>query len=164
MVQPTAEIRQTMRTNLEGFWNSQDQVLGSIEEFTNGWIERRHVGTQAALTAAQRMCDAKTGFDLMKEYQTWAVGSLERIMADSLALQKYLMTVAGRFTKPLTPTEKESAEKVEQENAPKAMAIRTLAASGILATTRLEISEEVSCAILVTAVVGMVINPEAWSH
>ena len=74
MVQPTAEIRQTMRTNLEGFWNSQDQVLGSIEEFTNGWIERRHVGTQAALTAAQRMCDAKTGFDLMKEYQTWAVG------------------------------------------------------------------------------------------
>ena len=52
-------------------------------------------------------------------------------MADSLALQKYLMTVAGRFTKPLTPTEKESAEKVEQENAPKATAIRTLAASGL---------------------------------
>ena len=164
MLQPTAEIRQTMRTNLEGFWNNQDQVLGSMEEFINGWIERRHVGTHAALTTAQRMCDTKTGFDLMKEYQTWAVGSVERIMADSSALQKHLMTVAGIFTKPLTPAEKESTAKAEKESAPKAMAIRTLAASGLLATTRLEISEEVSCAILVTAVVGMVINPEAWSH
>jgi hypothetical protein len=131
MLQPTAEIRQTMRTNLEDFWNNQDQVLGSMEEFTNGWIERRHVGTQAALTAAQRMCDTKTGFDLMKEYQTWAVGSLERIMADSSALQEHLMTVAGLFTKPLTPAEKESTAKAEKESAPKAMAIRTLAASGL---------------------------------
>ena len=123
MLQPTAEIRETMRKNLGGFWNNQDKILGSMEEFANGWIERRHDGTEAATTAAQRMCDTKTYVDMMQEYQKWAMGSLERIMADSLALQKHLMTVAGRFAKPLTPPEKESA--------PKAMVITTLAASGL---------------------------------
>jgi hypothetical protein len=123
MLQPTTEIRETMRKNVDGFWSNQDKILGSMEEFTNGWIGRRHAGTQAALTAAQRMCDTKTCVDMMQEYQTWAVGSLERIMADSLALQKHLMTVAGLFAKTLTPPEKESA--------PKPMVIRTLAASGL---------------------------------
>lgn len=123
MLQPTAEIRETMRKNLGGFWNNQDKILGSMEEFANGWIERRHDGTEASTTAAQRMCDTKTYVDMMQEYQKWAMGSLERIMADSLALQKHLMTVAGLFAKPLTPPEKESA--------PKAMVITTLAASGL---------------------------------
>lgn len=131
MLQPTAEIREALRNNSSGFWNNQDKILGSMQEFANGWIERRHAGTQAAITAAQRICDTKTSVDLVQEYQKWAVGSLERMMADSLSLQKHLMTVAGLFVKPLTPPEAESAPKAEKDNVPKAMAIRTLAASGL---------------------------------
>ncbi len=123
MLQPASQIRETMRKNVDGLWSNQEKILGSMEELTNGWFGRRHAGTQAALTAAQRMCDTKTGFDLMKEYQTWAVGSLERIMADSLAFQKHLMTVGGLFAKPLSPPQKESV--------PEAMVIKTLAASGL---------------------------------
>src|ERR1700688_2744888 len=88
MLQPTSQIRKAMRKNVDGLWSNQAKILGSIEEFANGWFGRRHAGTQAALTAAQRMCDTKAPVDMMQEYQTWAMGSLERIMADSLALQK----------------------------------------------------------------------------
>ena len=123
MLQPTSEIRETMWKNADGFWSNQDKILGSMEEFANSCVGRRRVGTKAALTAARRMCDAKTPVEMMQEYQAWAMGSLERVVADNLALQKHLMTVAGLLAKPLNPSEKEGVQKT--------MAIRTLAASGL---------------------------------
>jgi hypothetical protein len=58
-----------LQDNMARFWNIQDRLLYIKENFADGWFERRHVGSHAALEAAQRMCSARTGVDLAREYQ-----------------------------------------------------------------------------------------------
>lgn len=128
MLQPTAQTRETMRDTVSGLWSNQDKILDSMEQFTNGWFERRHAGTRAALAAAQRICDMKTPIDMMREYQTWAMGSLGRIVADSFAFQHHLITMAGLFAKPLSASEEECVIEAE-EGAAEPMVIKSLAAS-----------------------------------
>ena len=67
------------------FWNIQDRLLYIKENFADGWFERRHVGSHAALEAAQRMCSARTGVDLAREYQEGVSGAFQRVMADGFA-------------------------------------------------------------------------------
>ena len=82
MFLPTPEITATFRENARRFWENQGRVLDSMQALTNGWFERRRTGTHSAREAAERMCGTKTYFDLMQEYQAWASGAFERIMAD----------------------------------------------------------------------------------
>ena len=102
ILQSTADLRETIQRNLDSFGSSQRQVLSSTEELANGWFERRHAGIQSALTAAQSMCAAETPMNAISEYQKWASGAAGRIIADGLAYQKYLMTVAGLVAGPLS--------------------------------------------------------------
>ena len=64
-------------------------------------------GTHAAREAAERMCGTKTYFDLVQEYQAWASGEFERIMADMAA-------TGALASPPLTPatSEKEPEQPV----------------------------------------------------
>ncbi|MBV9835894.1 MAG: hypothetical protein JO055_15865 [Alphaproteobacteria bacterium] len=75
------------------FWHGQDKILDCMQVFVRGWFERRHVGTQAALETAQRMCMAKTPIDVARELQEWAAGSLQRIAQDGVALQREAMDI-----------------------------------------------------------------------
>jgi hypothetical protein len=58
-----------------------------MQALANGWFDRRRTGILSAREAAERMCGTKTYFDLVQEYQAWARGEFERIMAD----QKQIM-------------------------------------------------------------------------
>ena len=49
-----------LQVNVRNFWDIQDKVLDAMENLAHSWFERRHVGTHAALEAAQRMCKAQT--------------------------------------------------------------------------------------------------------
>lgn len=80
-------------TKVADFWHGQDKVLDSMQIFVRGWFERRHAGTQAALHSAQRMCMAKTPFDVAREFQDWASGSLQRVAQDGVAFQREIMDV-----------------------------------------------------------------------
>ena len=55
--------------------------------------------------AAERMCGTKTYFDMAQEYQAWARGAFERIMAD----QEQIMaaTTSALASPPLTPATSE---------------------------------------------------------
>jgi hypothetical protein len=66
-----------------------------MENYANGWFERRHVGTHTALEAAQRMCKAQTPVDLAREYQDWISGAFQRLMADGYACQQLVGAFAG---------------------------------------------------------------------
>jgi hypothetical protein len=109
----TAAAEASIRKSLEGaeaamsrsstqFWNSQDKVLDSMQEFANGWFERRHEGAHAAMDSALRMCRARNPAEAMSEYQTWARGALERTMADAMAVQKQMMKITGAATEQAT--------------------------------------------------------------
>jgi hypothetical protein len=52
-----------LQDNVCYFWEIQGKVLDTMENFADGWFERRHVGTRAALEVAQRMCRAQTPVD-----------------------------------------------------------------------------------------------------
>ena len=85
----------TVEENVRCFWNIQNQILDSMENFANGWFERRHVGTRAALEAAQRMCKAQTPVDLAREYQDWTSGAFQRLMADGTRVSSSLVRSLG---------------------------------------------------------------------
>jgi hypothetical protein len=102
MFLPTREMSETLGSNACSFWQNQDRILDAMQAFAGGWFERRHAGTQAALEAAQRMCKAGTPVDLAREYQEWASGAMQRLVADGLACQQECMAVIGAVA-PLLP-------------------------------------------------------------
>lgn len=77
------------------FWNGQDKILDSMQEFANGWFERRNEGAHAAMDSALRMCRARNPAEAMTEYQAWARGALERTLADAMAVQQQMMKITG---------------------------------------------------------------------
>ena len=105
MFLPTPEIAATFRENTRRFWENQGRVLDSMQALTNGWFERRRTGTHSAREAAERMCGTKTYFDLMQEYQAWASGAFERIMADQEQIMAATTSALG--SPPLTPSASE---------------------------------------------------------
>jgi hypothetical protein len=99
-----------MRENACAFWENQDKLLSEMQDFANGWFERRHTGTHHALEAAERMCQAENPLDLMREYQNWASGAFGRVIADGMACQRYAMASFGAFTRFAEERENKSTE------------------------------------------------------
>jgi hypothetical protein len=85
---------ETVERQAREFWTSQDEILENMQHVANAWFDRRHAGTQAALDAAQRMTQAATPAQLLLEYQTWAMGAFERLIADAVACQGCSVAIA----------------------------------------------------------------------
>src|SRR5215510_5513755 len=83
-----------LQDNVRSFWDIQDKALDAMENLANGWFERRHVGTHAALEAAQRMCKAQTP-------------------ADGVACQEFVGALAG----PLSSTQEPKPQRPETKTA-----------------------------------------------
>lgn len=93
-VLPTPANAEAMSSRACDFWRGQQKILESMRDFAGGWFERRQAGTQAAMEAAQRIYAAKSPLEVVREYQGWASGSLQRMADDSLALQREMMGIA----------------------------------------------------------------------
>jgi hypothetical protein len=98
---PASTILEAARKSACCFWESQDKILDSMQTFANGWFQRRHAGTHAALEAAERVCKAETPVDVLREYQEWASGAFQRVMADGLACQQQAMEIVAALGQPL---------------------------------------------------------------
>ena len=98
----SSEMSASFRENARQFWENQGKVLDNMQALANAWFDRRRTGTHAAREAVERMCGAKTYFDLVQEYQAWARGAFERIMAE----QEQIMaaTTSALASPPLTPS------------------------------------------------------------
>ncbi|WP_091139910.1 hypothetical protein [Microvirga guangxiensis] len=95
---PASSISEGMRKNVCCFWENQDKVLDAMQAFANGWFERRHTGTRAALGTALRSACARRN----------RLSICCASMADGLACQRRFMTVARVLGQP-------AAASVEQE-------------------------------------------------
>jgi hypothetical protein len=102
-----------LQDNVRSFWDIQDKALDAMQNFANGWFERRHVGTLAALEAAQRMCKAQTPVDMIREYQDWVGGAFQRVMADGVACQEFV----GAFAAPLSGKQEPKPQQPETKTA-----------------------------------------------
>ncbi len=106
-----------LSANASNFWESQDKLLDNMQSLANGWFERRHAGTHAALEAAERICKAGNPADVMREYQAWATGASQRLMADGLACQQQMLSLLGAMRPPVMNLE---AAKASAQDAAKA--------------------------------------------
>jgi len=77
------------------FWESQSKVLDSMQRFSAGWFDRRHVGTRAALEASLRACESKNAAEMIACYQEWAAGAASRILDDQIAYQQLVHTAVS---------------------------------------------------------------------
>ena len=114
MLQPTSEMSDTLSKNACLYWQNQDKLLDSMHTLANGWFERRHAGTHAALEAAQRMCKVETPVELLREYQDWASGAFRRLVADGLACQKQYIATVSAVSPPLAPLGNEKQNEASQ--------------------------------------------------
>ena len=98
----SSEMSASFRESSRRFWENQGKLLDDMQALANGWFDRRRTGTHAAREAVERMCGAKTYFDLVQEYQAWARGAFERIIAE----QEQIMaaTTSALASPPLTPS------------------------------------------------------------
>ena len=90
--------------NAHVFWKTQAEVLDGMQAFAEGWFERRHLGTQAADEACERMCAAKTPGEWFHEYQTWCAGVYQRLMADGFRFQDGLRKAAEGVSPSVVPS------------------------------------------------------------
>ena len=109
-------VSAALQDNVRSFWDIQDKVLDAMENFANGWFERRHVGTRTALEAAQRMCKAQTPVDLVREYQEWVGGAFQRVMADGFACQQFVGAFAGPLSGKQEPEPQQPETKTAQHS------------------------------------------------
>jgi len=108
-----------MQRNARTFWENQTELLDRMQVFANGWFERRHAGTKAALEACERMCGAKTPAESLEAYQKWVGGVFERISADGLACQGQLRALTEGLAPSLVPsTTQEHGRVAKEEPAP----------------------------------------------
>jgi hypothetical protein len=113
---PNSQLSETLQKNACSFWDTQDQILDATQAFADGWFERRHAGTHAALEAAQRICKAETPIEMVREYQKWASGAFQRLTADGMACQQQCMAVVTSIAAPLSsPTSRQQAESLSTE-------------------------------------------------
>jgi len=110
LFKPSPIALQAFRDSANRFWVAQDQMLDAMQEFTEGWLQRRHEGTRAAADVAQRMCRAENPIDLLKEQQEWMNGAIQRLMADGVACQKEWVLITSLAVQPLNGSGKDAEE------------------------------------------------------
>jgi Phasin protein len=103
-----------MKTSVCSFWEGQTKLLDNMQEFTLGWFDRRHQGTQAALSATQKMCQARNPIEAMACYQEWVTGAAARMIDDGVAYQKLMSSAASN----ITPPRVEAVYKANEQKTP----------------------------------------------
>jgi hypothetical protein len=102
MFLPTPAISASLIENARSFWETQDKLLNNMQAVANAWFNRRHVGTEAAREAAERMCTTYTFVDFGQAYQHWARGAFERVIED--CQQQITAASSALASPPLTPS------------------------------------------------------------
>jgi hypothetical protein len=113
MFQPISMFAGTTQKNARTIWNTQAEVLDGMQAFSEAWFQRRRIGTQAAQETCERMCEAKTPIEWIREYHIWSIGAFQRLMADGLALHQEMKMISDGMSPSLVPSiEKEQSEAV----------------------------------------------------
>ncbi len=112
-----APLRAALGENSVNYWRNQDKILDGMQEFARGWFERRHEATKTALDAARCSCEANSPAEVVQEFQAWMMGAMQRVAADGLACQKYLMAMAELASASAEAREDQEAESPRRATA-----------------------------------------------
>jgi hypothetical protein len=99
ILQPAATFKAYAPMGVK-FWENQETALEGLKEFADGWFDRRHKGTQAALEAAQHIGNAETPSDILREYQNWLTREMELFAEDGKAYQQQVLRAGAHVSAP----------------------------------------------------------------
>lgn len=68
--------------HMRHFWQAQDQFLREMERFSEGWFQRRHTGTETALSTTEEIADPSNPMEAWRNLAEWQVHSMERVAED----------------------------------------------------------------------------------
>uniref|UniRef100_Q07NG9 Phasin domain-containing protein n=1 Tax=Rhodopseudomonas palustris (strain BisA53) TaxID=316055 RepID=Q07NG9_RHOP5 len=97
------------------FWQGEETILNDMKEFADGWFVRRQAGTKAALEAAQRMGQAATPIEAMRQYQDWLSGAVGRLFEDGVAYQQHFLKSGGHLGATAAEAVAKAGEELPQE-------------------------------------------------
>jgi hypothetical protein len=90
ILQPAATLKAYAPMGVK-FWENQETALKDLKEFADGWFARRQKGMHTALEAAQRIGDAESPSDMLREYQNWLTREMELLAEDGKACQQQVL-------------------------------------------------------------------------
>ena len=105
---PGSQARELTRQSARTHWDGQQRILDSLEDFANGWFDRRGAGVRAATEAAQEICGAPSLTDMYSVWQIWASGATERLAADGMAWQQCVALCSQHLAPLVTPAAQEA--------------------------------------------------------
>lgn len=101
---------------LEQFWRAQDGILEAAETFSQGWFQRRHEATKAAIGVA-RMIGSSGGARpdaAARALTDWQRDSVERLVEDFQGWIEFCTSCAGHVSEAQMEAGKEGLETVEK--------------------------------------------------
>jgi len=96
-----APLRDSMLANGMNFWRNQKKLLDITQEFAEGWFDRRHEAAMTAIEAIRRANEASSPADAVREFQSWMLGSVQRVAADCVSCQKHMMQAVELAAQPV---------------------------------------------------------------
>lgn len=96
--------------HMRHFWQAQDQFLREMERYSEGWFQRRHSGTKAALSTASQTADPGNPMEVWRNLAEWQVQSVERMSED---LQEFMSSMS-RCAEIWVRNETEAAEETAE--------------------------------------------------
>lgn len=95
------------------FWRAQDQFLREMQDYSEGWFERRHTGTQSALSTASQIANPENPGEALRDLADWQAHSMERVMEDWQALFTTMARCGEILVRNETETAAENAKAAE---------------------------------------------------
>lgn len=123
-----------LRQQAQQFWNAQDEMLDDMRSFFDGWCERRHAGTRAALDATCVLTEAKDMETVNEALRNWSEGAMQRLMQDASEQMSCLAQLGSRMANgngiqiPIAGEEDAATPKAANESKPAGAGSRRKAA------------------------------------
>ncbi|MGI1663717.1 hypothetical protein ACRDNQ_15875 [Palleronia sp. KMU-117] len=101
---------------MEQFWRAQDRMLDAAEAFSQGWFQRRHEATKAAIGVARTMKGSGGARPdaAARALTEWQRDSVERLAEDFQGWIEFCTRCAGHMSDAQIEVGKEGLESVEK--------------------------------------------------
>ena len=104
------ELRNFSRQQTATFWKAQSKLLDNFESLTTAWVARRRAAAEAALDAAERICECDDMAKVGEIYNEWLSASVERMNAEAKALAESSVSALKEIAGTVEATGQAAAE------------------------------------------------------
>ena len=129
-IMDNAQGRKMLGEQMERFWRTENNMVSELQDYLNGWCERRHDAAGAAMDFGHTLTNSADQSDVMEAWNTLSSKAMKRFSEDAEAQMLLFQNMAAMLTPGAfsfsAPTK--SAEPAEAANDKKAAKPKNVAA------------------------------------